>query len=152
MNKFLLTVCAFGLLLSSAFAEEKSREQLREERTHIFGVEGQENQTFTRVIASGAKQRLDFYAAVNPDCTATGDVTVRVTKQPEHGTGETIATTNYPNYPKENIRLKCNEHKVRGMQISYKSAEKYVGDDTLDLLVLFPAGTAWEVHYDISVR
>ena len=22
----------------------------------------------------------------------------------------------------------------------------------LELLVLFPAGTAWEVHYDISVR
>jgi hypothetical protein len=30
MSKFLLTVCAFGLLLSSAFAEEKSPEQYRE--------------------------------------------------------------------------------------------------------------------------
>jgi hypothetical protein len=38
------------------------------------------------------------------------------------------------------------------MQINYKSAEKYTGDDTLDLLVLFPGGTAWEAHYDISVR
>ena len=25
------------------------------------------------------------------------------------------------------------------MQVNYKSAEKYVGDDALDLLVLFPA-------------
>jgi len=33
-----------------------------------------------------------------------------------------------------------------------KSAEKYVGDDTLDLLVFFPGGFAWEVHYDINVR
>jgi hypothetical protein len=32
MSKFLLTVCAFGLLLSSAFAEDKSSEQYREER------------------------------------------------------------------------------------------------------------------------
>src|SRR5262249_46586534 len=31
MSKFLLTVCAFGLLLSFAFAEEKSPEQHREE-------------------------------------------------------------------------------------------------------------------------
>jgi hypothetical protein len=38
------------------------------------------------------------------------------------------------------------------MQINYKSAEKYTGDDALDLLVLFPAGTAWEVHFDVSVR
>jgi hypothetical protein len=42
--------------------------------------------------------------------------------------------------------------KKKGMQISYKSAEKYVGDDALDLLILYPGGTAWEVHYDVSVR
>ena len=152
MSKFLLTVCAFGLLLSSAFAEEKSREQLREERSHIFGVEGQENQTFTRVIASGAKQRLDFYAAVNPDCTATGDVNVRVTKQPEHGTVDTVGTTEFAHYPKENIRSKCNQHKVKGMLVNYKSAEKYTGNDEFDLLVLYPGGFAREIHYDISVR
>jgi hypothetical protein len=152
MNKFLLAVCALGLLLPSAFAQDKSPEQLREERSHIFGVEGLQTQTFNRFVAAGTKQRMGFYVAINPDCTSSGDVTLRVTKQPEHGTADTIATINYPNYPKENIRVKCNEHKVKGTQINYKSAEKYVGDDTLDLLVLFPAGTAWEAHYDISVR
>jgi hypothetical protein len=81
MSKVLLTVCAFGLLLSSAFAEEKSPEQYREESSHIFGIEGQASQSFTRTIASGAKQRIGFYAPLNPDCTASGDVTVRVTKQ-----------------------------------------------------------------------
>jgi hypothetical protein len=35
----------------------------------------------TRFVASGAKQRIGFYASLNPDCTATGDVNVRVTKQ-----------------------------------------------------------------------
>jgi|SRR5262249_9741746 len=40
MSKFLLTVCAFGLLLSSAFAREKSPEQLREESNHIWGGDG----------------------------------------------------------------------------------------------------------------
>jgi hypothetical protein len=29
------------------------------------------------------------------------------------------------------------------MQVNYKSAEKYVGSDELELLVLFPAGFAW---------
>ena len=53
MPKFLLTVCVFGLLLSSASAEEKSPEQLLEERS---GIEGLESQTLTRVVfASGAK-------------------------------------------------------------------------------------------------
>jgi hypothetical protein len=65
---------------------------------------------------------------------------------------ETVATTDYPYFSKENIRYKCNDHKVRGMQVNYKSAEKYVGNDELELLVLFPNGFAWEVHIDISVR
>ena len=152
MSKFSLAGCLFGLLLSSAFAQEKSPEQLREERSHIFGIEGLQTQTFTRFVASGAKQRMGFYAHINPDCSAVGEVNVRVTKQPEHGTVETAATTNYPTYPKENIRVKCNEQKVKGTQINYKSAEKYTGNDEFDLLVLFPGGMAWEIHYDVSVR
>ena len=152
MSKLLLTVCAFGLLLSSAFAQERTPEQLREERSHIFGIEGQESQRLTRVVASGAKQRMNFYASLNPDCSATGDVNVRVTKQPEHGTVETVARTDYAYYPKENTRSKCNQHKVKGMLVNYKAAEKYTGNDEFDLLVLFPGGYAWEHHFDISVR
>ena len=124
MSKLLLTVCAFGLLLSSAFAQERTPEQLREERSHIFGIEGEESQRLTRVVASGAKQRMNFYASLNPDCSATGDVNVRVTKQPEHGTVETVATTDYIHYAKENIRSKCNQHKVKGALVNYKAAEK----------------------------
>ena len=138
MKNLLLTVLAFGLLSSSAFAEEQPRQ------------EGLEKKQFTRVVSSGAKQRIGFFHAVHPDCTASGDVNIRVTKQPEHGSVETTTATLFPGYPKENIRSKCND--VRGMQVNYKSEEKYVGDDAFDLLVLLPNGTAWEVHYDISVR
>ena len=152
MSKFLLTVCAFALLSSSAFAQDKSPEQLREERSHIFGIEGQDSQTMTRFVASGPKQRLDFYAALNPDCTATGDLNVRVTKQPEHGTVETTTSTDYTYFPKENIRSKCNQHKVKGTLVNYKAAEKYSGKDELDLLILYPDGLAREHHFDISVR
>jgi hypothetical protein len=140
MKNLVLTVLAFGLLLSSAFAEEQPQQ------------EGLQQKQFTRVIASGAKARVGFFYALNPDCTASGDVNIRVTKQPEHGSTETASAINYPNFPKENIRSKCNDHKVRGMQVNYKAAEKYVGKDEVDLLVLFPTGFAWEVHYDISVR
>src|SRR5438132_32080 len=85
---------------------------MTKERAGIFGIEEQDRQTFNRVIASGAKQQVGLYVSLNPDCTATGDVTVRVTKQPEHGTVDTVATTGYAHYSKENIRSKCNQHKV----------------------------------------
>jgi hypothetical protein len=135
MKNLLLTVLAFGLLSSSAFAEE-----------------GLEKKQFTRVVPSGTNQRIGFFYALNPDCTASANVNVRATKQPQHGTVEITTAINFPNYPKESLHYKCNQHKVKGMQINYKSAEKYVGDDALDLLILWPAGTAWEVHFDVSVR
>ena len=90
--------------------------------------------------------------ALNPDCTSQGTVNIRITKQPEHGAVNIAAATVFPSYPKENIRYKCNQHRVKGMQINYKSAAKYTGDDALELLVLFPNGFAWEVQYDVSVR
>jgi len=152
MSKFLLAACAFGLLFSSAFAQDKSPEQLREERSRIFGIEGQESQTFSRMVASGAKLRIGLFVSLNPDCTATGDVNVRVTKQPEHGTVESVVRTEYTHFPKENIRSKCNQHKVKGTLVSYKAAEKYTGNDEFDLLVLYPSGLASELHFDISVR
>jgi hypothetical protein len=135
MRNLLLTVLAFGLLSSAAFAQE-----------------GLDKKQFTRVVASGTNTRVGFFTWTNPDCTAIGNVNVRVTKQPEHGAVEITTATNFPGYPKEHVRFKCNEHKVKGMQINYKSAEKYIGDDALELLVLFPNGFGWEVHYDVSVR
>jgi hypothetical protein len=152
MKRLLLTVCAFGLLLSPAFAEDKTPERLREEGNYIFGHEGLQKHQLTRVVPSGTNQRIGFFSHLNPDCTTTGDINVRITKQPEHGEVKITTTTNFPGYPKESLRYKCNQHKVKGMQVNYKSAEKYVGDDALDLLILFPAGFAWEVDYDISVR
>jgi hypothetical protein len=152
MRKFLLAVCMSGLLFSSTFAEDKSPEQLREERSHIFGVEGLQTQTFTRFVASGAKQRIGFYAEINPDCSAVGDVHVRVAKQAEHGTVETTASTDYVHFAKENVRSKCNQHRVKGTLVNYKAAEKYTGNDEFDLLVIYPDGLAREHHFNITVR
>jgi hypothetical protein len=135
MKNLLLTMLAFGLLSSSAFAQE-----------------GLEKKRFTRVVGSGTNQRIGFFTYLNPDCTAPSDTEIRITKRPEHGNVETKPAINFPSYPKEHVRAKCNDHKVRGLQVNYKSAEKYVGSDELELLVLFPAGFAWEVHYDVDVR
>src|SRR5262249_14726162 len=135
MKTLLLILLAFGLS-SAAFAQQ----------------EGLQQKQYTRVVGSGKKVGIGFFYSLNPDCTASGDTEIRITKQPEHGSVETPPTTNFPNYPKESNRYKCNEQKVRGGQVTYKSAEKYTGNDEFDLLVLFPSGGAWEVHYGINVR
>jgi hypothetical protein len=89
MSKLLLTACAFGSLFSSALAQEKSLDELDRESNRIWGAEGVQRLQFARTVPSGANQRMGFFYAVNPDCTASGDINVRVIKQPEHGKLET---------------------------------------------------------------
>src|SRR5262245_64147055 len=108
MKRLLLAVCAFGLLSLPAIAEEKSPEQRREESTQILNREGLQKFDVTRFVASGKSQRIGFFYSVHPDCTAQGDVDVRVTKQQEHGKTEIAAAKHYQNFEKENIIFICN--------------------------------------------
>jgi hypothetical protein len=151
MSRFLLALCAFGLLSSSALAQEKSLEQLDREGNRLWGTEGLQKYQFTRIVPSGANQRIEFVTALNPDCTSSGDINVRVINQPEHGKVEISSTSHFPAYSKESNRYKCNQHKVKGVLVNYK-AEKYVGDDAFDLLILYPGGLAREVRYNMDVR
>ena len=84
MSKFLLAVCVFGLLFSSALAQEKSLDELDRESARIWGAEGLQRLQFARTVPSGTNQ-CEFLHATNPDCTPSGDINVRVIKQPEHG-------------------------------------------------------------------
>jgi hypothetical protein len=152
MSKFLLVAITFGLLSSPGLAQEKSPQELREESSRIWSIEGLKQERYTRVVVSGKNSRVGFFTSLNPDCSSSADVNIRFNKQPEHGTVETSTTTHFPGYPKESVRFKCNQHRVKGTEIRYKSAEKYVGDDAFDMLVIFGDGIAWEGHFDISVR
>ena len=151
--KLFAALTALVLLPSFAVAQEKTQEQLREEQAVIFQHDGVQRHEYKRIVASGAKTRVGYWGSVNPDCSSKGDTVIRVTKEPEHGAVEVGKSTDYLQYPKENIRVKCNQHKVAITQIMYKSADKYLGKDTVDFLVLFPdSGMAWEVHYEIDVK
>jgi hypothetical protein len=151
MSKFLLTVCAFGLLFSSALAQEKSLDELDREGDRIWGAEGLQRLQFARTVPSETNQRIAFLHATNPDCTSSGDINVRVIKQPEHGKVETTPTSHFPGFSKQSNRYKCNQHKVKGMLVNYK-AEKYIGEDAFVILIIYPGGFAREVRYDLSVR
>ena len=54
MSKFLLTVCAFGLLLSSAFAQEWTKEEQ---------AAGMKTTEFTRHIPAGKQRTLDNFGS-----------------------------------------------------------------------------------------
>jgi hypothetical protein len=45
----------------------------------VLRAEGVQKYQFTRIAPSGTNQRIEFITALNPDCTSSGDVNVRIT-------------------------------------------------------------------------
>jgi hypothetical protein len=116
-------------------------------------LEGLQKGKLTRFVPSGMNRSIEFLYAAKPDCSPMDDsIEVRTTKAPEHGTVEIVPIENFPNFARDTTRYKCNERKVRGLSVNYKSSEGYVGPDEFDILVLYPGGFGREIHFNIVVR
>ena len=81
-------------------------------------------------VASGERQKIDSIVALNPDCTSSGYVTVRIITPPAHGELTTERGLEYSTFLRTNERYRCNIQKAPGIDIYYKSNPGYVGADT----------------------
>jgi hypothetical protein len=149
MRKLLVTVCAIGLLLSSALAQEETS---KEEQARKEMLEGLRRTEATRHVPSGTNRILWFAATLNPDCSSAGDTEIRVTKQPGHGMVEIRAGEGFVYYARDAIRFKCNTKKVRGLNVNYKSSTGYRGADDFEIHTLSPNGFLWEMRFNINVH
>jgi len=109
-------------------------------------------QTATRTVVSGQTMRIGFYNTTNPDCTAVGRTTIRLTYPPEHGRATITQTTGFPSFPQSNVRSACNTRRVAGTAINYTSQRGFVGTDNLQVEVIFASGTSRQVSYTLNVR
>jgi hypothetical protein len=139
----LLTAGAFGLLLSSASAQDSTKEEI---------ASGMQKFEYTRHVPTGIKRPLEHIASVNPDCSLVEGMDVRKIAEPEHGAVEIERAEGFISYAKDNVRAKCNDKKVRVLSITYQSKPGYVGRDEFGILILYPSGYAREVHYSIVVH
>ena len=104
-----------------------------------------------RVIPSGKQLILFNATSVNPDCSALGNVEVRVAQGPEHGKVSIRRTRVFPNYAAVNLRSACNARRVAGVLVTYVSQRGYVGDDLVVIEVFFPNGRAQRTPIAIRV-
>jgi hypothetical protein len=142
--KYLAAVLTLGLLSSSALAaDDWTPEELA---TRLKKVE------ITRHALSGNRLMIGFYAALNPDCSIVDGYEYKITKEPEHGTAEFVQSANFLSFPKDNPRFKCNEKKVSGLVLTYRSNDGYAGADAFEFLDLSPGGLAREVTVHVNVR
>ena len=104
-----------------------------------------------RVIPSGKQLILFNATSVTPDCSALGNVEVRVARGPEHGKVSIRRTRVFPNYAAVNLRSACNARRVAGVLVTYVSQRGYVGDDLVVIEVFFPNGRAQRTTIAIRV-
>src|SRR4051794_6852527 len=92
-----------------------------------FSTVAAQAQFANRIAASGKQIKLGFFATVNPDCSSTGDPTVRITQAPEHGRVSIPAGRDFPIFSEPNPRTVCNTRRVQGRIASYVSERGFVG-------------------------
>jgi hypothetical protein len=139
--QFAIGILAFGLL-SSAAAQD----------VPVKKADALSKFEYTKYVASGRKTLLGFSYALNPDCSSLGQVDLKVSIQPEHGTVEVVEGQYYPNYEPTNPRAHCNGEKITGMVLYYRSNAGYTGIDHFDASSLMPTGVLQEAHFNVNVR
>ena len=107
---------------------------------------------FTRFVPTGEERTIGFVASVFPDCSLRGPVVGRTTKPPSHGAVSLVAADSFIQAaPGSRLEI-CNEKKKPGLNITYKSENGYTGDDSMQVFLMFPDGSAGEWNYTIIVK
>jgi hypothetical protein len=109
-------------------------------------------QRLTMTALSGKPLKLNFSNTTNPDCTSVGETVVRLTKEPQHGKVTISKASDFPGFPKKNVRFKCNKQRVAGTKTVYVSERGYTGSDSAEIEVIFPTGSTARRYYTIDVR
>src|SRR6202035_1729741 len=84
-------------------------------------------QTLTPTVVSGKQSQVNFFYALNPDCSTRGEGDIRLIKKPEHGTVEFTQGSSFPSFPENTQWFHCNRQKVPGTLVMYKSEDGYSG-------------------------
>jgi hypothetical protein len=118
----------------------------------LFSTMAAHAQSITKYAASGKPVRLDFVYSTNPDCTASGDPTVRITREPDNGRVTAAVNRHFPSFAQSNVRSVCNTRRVSGRYVQYVSRRSFVGTDYVSAEYIFPSGAMTRRNFTIEVR
>jgi len=108
--------------------------------------------TVNRTTTAGATLNLAGPQALGPDCSPTGEVVVKVTAAPDHGTVHVEQGMIFSNYKPGDPPYLCNARKTPATLVSYRATAGFVGDDVAVIQIFFPNGQAPMVRYNITVN
>jgi hypothetical protein len=100
---------------------------------------------------SGERQRVDFVASINPDCTPAGE-RVDLISKPAHGSVDFAQSQEFAAFPQANPRSKCNERRIPGTSVFYTSEPGFRGVDTFTQTLLITNGQQRTTRISVTVR
>ena len=105
-----------------------------------------------RVIPFGGKLGNQEFLEINPDCSAMGFPTIRVTTQPTNGVVTLLKGKGFPRFPSSNPRSACNTRRVPAIVLEYRPSPGFVGSDTFTLDAFFHNGGEENVTFNVTVK
>ena len=103
-------------------------------------------------VTHGKVLHLEHYYSMNVDCSANGQIVVRVTQPPTHGRAFVSDEMEHTFFVKGNQRYHCNAEKRPVVAVRYEPEIGYVGSDKLVVDVLFPDGVNRVSTFSITVK
>jgi hypothetical protein len=104
-----------------------------------------------RGFDSGARQIVDDYYSVTPDCENLGYPEIKILQAPAHGTVAVDKGEAFPSFAKDNVRYECNKKKVASSQLFYESRPGFHGKDSFTIQVRFVNSNLRMVTYNVDV-
>ncbi len=118
--------------------------------SHLFSSHAAIAQT--RTVIAGKPFKLFSASSLNPDCSAYGDVVIRVVSPPSNGRVSIARGGVFPSFPPSNVRSDCNRRRVPGTTAIYTAQRGYTGPDSVSLEVIYPSGHQRQASYSLMVR
>ena len=109
-------------------------------------------QHLTMTAISGRPLKLNFSNTTNPDCSSIGETIVKLTREPQHGRVTISKASDFPSFPKKNVRYTCNKQRVSGTKTVYVSERGFTGTDSAAIEIIFASGSTARRSYTINVR
>lgn len=106
----------------------------------------------SKTVPSGKTMVIEGLTSINPDCTSAGIGTLRIIRQPEHGTAKVTRRDGYSTYPQGNPRSACNKTKHPGIYVDYTPVDDFIGNDLMIIEIITTDGVDVEEKIVITVK
>lgn len=117
----------------------------------VAGCAGVQPLAMHRVTTAEHPVKLDFFTALNADCSFIDYSTIRVLEPPAHGKIVMDKGTDFTSYGSANQRYECNRHRSPGTIANYTSEAGYAGEDRVRLEVIYTSAETKVYDFFIKV-